>query len=173
MAKRMQEQEAERIVAKPKLMAMNLSSTVSASSSSAKDLIASKGLGKLVASGKPDARERRNSKPDAASSSQVRLQDAYLGGLMDGVAVKPTATDESQEIWEFSESEPWSNHEKEGEGKPVAHEKVPGKPVASRNSENSRNPKAKSRKWPHDFHMSSAVVPRMEKVCSIVRKIYD
>ena len=73
---------------------MNLSSTVSASSSSAKDLIASEGLGKLIASGKPDARERRISKPDEASSSQVRLQDAYLGGLMDRVAGKLAATDE-------------------------------------------------------------------------------
>ena len=76
-------------------MEMNLSSTVSASSSSAKDLIASEGLEK------PDVRERRNSKPDAASSSQVRLQDACLGGLMDRVAGKLAATDESQELWEF------------------------------------------------------------------------
>ena len=75
-------------------MAMNLSSPVSASSSSAKDPIASKGSGKLIASGKSDAKERRNSKLDAASTSQVRLQDAYLGVLMDGVAGKPAATDE-------------------------------------------------------------------------------
>ena len=33
--------------------------------------------------GKPESRMRGNSKSDAASSSQVRLQDAYLGGLMD------------------------------------------------------------------------------------------
>ena len=46
MAKRMQEQkEEERIVEKSKPTAMNLSSTVSASSSSAKDPIASKSTG--------------------------------------------------------------------------------------------------------------------------------
>ena len=105
MAKRMQEQkEEEIIVAKTKPTAMNLSSTVLASSSSAKDPIASKGPGKLRASGKPDARERRNSKPDAAESSQGRLKDAHLGGLMDRVAGKPASTDKSQALWEFSES---------------------------------------------------------------------
>ena len=44
--------------------------------------------------------------------------------------------------------------------------------VASRNSENSGNPKAGNRKWPRHFHMSSAVVLHMEKVFSIVRQIY-
>ena len=36
------------------------------------------------------------------------------------VAVKSAATDKSQESWEFSDSESWSNHEKEATGKPVA-----------------------------------------------------
>ena len=147
MAKRMQEQKEEDIiVAKSKPMAINLSSTVSAS----------KGPVNLTASGKLDAKGRRNSKTDAASSSQVRLQDAYLGGLMERAAGKPAATDESQEFWEFSESESWSNHEKEVTGKLVAHEKVTGKPAASINSENPGNPKAESRKWPHNCHMSSS-----------------
>ena len=78
------------------------------------------------------------------------------------VVGKLAATDKSQESWEFSESESWSNHEKE----------VTGKPVASRNSGNSENSRAGSRKWPHNFHLSPAVVPRMDKVYSIVRKIY-
>ena len=57
----------------------NLSSTVSASSSSAKDPIASKSSGILKASaGKPDARARRNSKPDAASGSEGRLKRCIL-----------------------------------------------------------------------------------------------
>ena len=63
------------------------------------------------------------------------------------VAVKPAATDKSQESWEFSESESWSNHDKE----------VTGKLVASINSESSGNSKA----WPHHFHMSPAVVPHL------------
>ena len=83
--------------------------------------IASKSPGILKAStGKPDARARRNSKPDAASSSQGRLKDAYLGRLMAEVAEKLAATDKSQESWEFYESESWSNHEKEVTGKLVA-----------------------------------------------------
>ena len=78
------------------------------------------------------------------------------------VAVKLAATDKGQESWDFPESESWSDHEKE----------VTGKPVASRNSENSGNSKAGSKNWPHHFHMSPEVVPHMEKVYSIVRQIY-
>ena len=142
--------------------AMNLTSTVSTSSSSVNHPIASKSPGILKAStGKPDARARINSKPDAASSSQGRLKDAYLGGLMVEVAGKLATTDKSQESWDFSESESWSNHEKE----------VTGKLVASRNSDNSGNSKAGSRKWPHNFQMSPADVPHMEKVFSIVRQV--
>ena len=138
MAKTMQEQkEEDRIVAKSKPTAMNLTSTVSTSSSSVNHPIASKNPGIVKAStGKPDARARRNSKPDAASSSQGRLKDAYLGGLMVEVQEKPAATDKSQESWELSESVSWSNHEKE----------VTGKLVASRSSGNSGNSKAGSRK---------------------------
>ena len=145
MAKRMQEQKGEeRIVAKSKPTAMNLTSTVSTSSSSVNHPIASRSPRILKAStGKPDVRARRNSKPDAAWSSRGRLKDAYLGGLLVEVAEKPAATDKSQESWEFSESE------------------------SSRNSESSG---AGRRKWPHIFHMSPASVPHMEKVYSIVRK---
>ena len=100
---------------------MNLASTVSTNSSSVKHPIASKSPGILKASTrKPDARARRNSKPDAAPSSQGRLKDAYLGGAMVEAAGRPTATDKCQEIWEFSESESWSNHENEATRKPVA-----------------------------------------------------
>ena len=100
MAKRMQEQkeEEDRIVTKSKPTAMNLTSTVSTSSSSVNHPIASKRPGILKASaGKPDARARRNSKPDAASSSHGRLKDAYFGRLIVEVAEKPAATEKSQE----------------------------------------------------------------------------
>ena len=150
-----------KIVAKSKLMALNLCSTVSSSSSSSKDPIAPKGPGKLTTSGKnltPGKREILN--PEAASSSQVRLQDAHLGGLMKRVAGRLAVTNESQVLWEISESGSWSNHEKESTGDPVAHEKVTGKLVASIKSENEGNLKAESRKWPHNFHLSSAMVPR-------------
>ena len=81
MAKRMQQQKGEeRRVAKSKSTAMNLSSHVPISSSSSKSQIASKSSGILIATVKLKSRMKRNSKSDAASSSQVRLQDAYLGG---------------------------------------------------------------------------------------------
>ena len=106
MAKRMQEQKGEEgSVAKLKSTTMNLSSHVPTSSSSAKSPIASKSPGILIATGKPESRMRRNSKSDAASSSQVRLQDAYLGGLMDTATGKLVATkDESGDV-DLSESE--------------------------------------------------------------------
>ena len=164
MAKRVQEQKENDMVAdKSKPTTMNLTSTVSTSSSSVNHPIASKSFGILKSStGKPDARARRNSKPDAASSSQGRLKDAYLGGLMVEVAVKPVATDKSQESWDFPECESWSDNEKE----------VTGKLVASRRSGISGNYKAGSKNWPHNFHMSPAAVPHMDRFYSIVRQIY-
>ena len=64
---------------------MNVSSYFAATSSSAASSpIASKSLGMPTASGKPDS--RMNVEPssfDAASTSQVQLMDAYLGGLME------------------------------------------------------------------------------------------
>ena len=120
MAKRVQEQkEEDRVTANSEPTTMNLTSTVSTSSSSVNNPIAPKSPGILKAStGKLDARARRNSKPDAASRSQGRLKDAYLGGLMVGVAGKPAATDESQKSLEVSlESESWSDHEKKVSGK--------------------------------------------------------
>ena len=118
----MQEQkEEDMIVAIAKPTATNLTSTVSTSSSSVNHPIASKSAWILRATtGKPDARARRNSKPDAASSSQGRLKDAYFGGLMAEVAGKPAATEKSEESWEFSESETPSDHEEEVTGKPEA-----------------------------------------------------
>ena len=63
---------------------------VSVSSSSANNLITSS-----IAAGKPASRTRRNSRPDEAPSSQVKLKDVYFGGLMDDSAVKPAATEEN------------------------------------------------------------------------------
>ena len=105
---------------------------------------------------------RRNSEPDAASSSQGRLKDTYFGGFKVEVAGKFAATDKRQESWEFSESESWSNHEKE----------VTVKLVAFRNSGNSENSNVGSRNWPHNFDVSPATVFHIEKVYSIVRQVY-
>ena len=79
MAKRMEEQkEEERIVAKSKSTAINLSSHVPTSSFSRKSPIASESLEMLIATGKAESRTTRNSKSDAASSSQARLQRGNL-----------------------------------------------------------------------------------------------
>ena len=85
MAKRIQEQkEEEKVVSKSRLAAMNLSSSMATSSSTASSPIASKGPGMPIASGKPDSRVSINPNSfDAASTSQVRLKDAYLDGLME------------------------------------------------------------------------------------------
>ena len=64
----------ERIMTKSRPTVMNLSSTVPTCYLSAKDPIAPKSPEKLIASGKKsESRMRRNSKSDAASSSQVKI----------------------------------------------------------------------------------------------------
>ena len=72
---------------------------------------------------------------------------------------------------DFSESESWSNHEDDVTGKLVTHETATGKPVASSNSENSGNPKAESRKWPHNLHISPSVVPHMNSLFDIKKDL--
>ena len=85
MAKKMQEQkEEERVVSKSRPAAMNLSSSIATSSSTASSPIASKSPGMPIAPVKPDSRVSINPNSfDPASTSQVRPQDAYLGGLME------------------------------------------------------------------------------------------
>ena len=101
MAEKVQEQKGDnRIVAKSKPTTMNLASSVSTSSSSVNSPIASKSPGILKASsrlvgcsGKLDA--KRNSKPDAASSSQgwqreikVRSRGSFLNLIHGATARK-------------------------------------------------------------------------------------
>ena len=124
-------------MAKSRLTAVNLSSTVLASSSSARNLITSSDPRKLIAAGTLASRTRRNSKPDAASSSQVKVQDAYLGGLMNKAMEKPVATKEESGTVDLSESESWSFHEEEVTEKLVAYKTATGKPAASNRTENS------------------------------------
>ena len=155
MAKRMQEQKGEeRSVAKSKSTATNLSSHVPTSSSSAKSPIASKSPGILIATGKPGSRMRRNSKSDAASSSQVRLQDAFLNGLMNTSTEKPVATKEESGHKDLSESETWSFQEEAVLGRPNACKKATEKPNASSKSDHPGSPKAERKEWSHNLHMS-------------------
>ena len=92
-------------MAKSKSTAMNLSSHVPTSSSSAKSLFASESPWMLTAVGKLESSVRGNSESDAASSSQARLEDAYLGRLMDKATVKPVATKEEPGDVDLYESE--------------------------------------------------------------------
>ena len=75
---------------------MNVSSFfLVTSSSAASSPIASKSPGMPTASGKPDSRMSvEPSSLDAASTSQVRLKDAYLGGLMEGQRETPSHPEE-------------------------------------------------------------------------------
>ena len=86
MAKRIQEQKEEaRVVSKSRPAVMKMSSYfIATSSSAASSPIASESPWMPIASGKPD--RRMSVEPnsfDAASTSQVRLKHAYLGGLME------------------------------------------------------------------------------------------
>ena len=89
------EKEEERVVSKSRPAAMNLSSFVATSCSTASSPIASKSPEMPIASGKPDSRMRINQNSfDAASTSQVRLKDAYFGGLMEKQRGNPSHQEE-------------------------------------------------------------------------------
>ena len=111
-------------MAKSKSTAMNLSSHAPTSS----------------ATGKLESRRRRNSKSDAAAISQARLEDAYLGGLMDTATVKPVATKEESGDVDLSESETGSDEDVTW--KPVAYITATEKPHASSESDCQGGPKA-------------------------------
>ena len=146
MAKRKQEQKGEeRSMAKSKSTAMNLSSHGPTSSSTVKSPIASTSPGILTATGKPESRMRRNSKSDAASSSQARLEDAYLGGLMDTATEKPVATKEESGDVDLSESETWSFHEEEVTERRVAYETATGNLEYPANQKTWEIPKLKEK----------------------------
>ena len=116
---------------------------------------------------------RRNSKSDAASISQVRLQNAYLGGLMDTATVKPVATKEEPGDVDLSGSETWSFQEEAVTVRPIAFSTFTRKLDASSKSDHSENPKAERIEWPHNLQISPATVHHTEAVFSIVRKIYE
>ena len=132
MAKRLQEQKGEeRIVAESNSTAKNLSSHVPTSFSSAKSPIASKRPGILIATWKRERRMRSNSTSDAVPCSQVRVQDAYIGGLMDTATEKLGAAHE--ETGDVDLSEPETGSEEVVTGKPVAYKTAAGKPMHSTN----------------------------------------
>ena len=109
-AKRTQDQKEEkRVVSKSRPAAMNLSSFLATSSSTASSPIASKRLGMPIASVKPDSRMSIEPNTfDAASTSQVRLKDTYLGGLMEKQRGNPShQEEENSEDSDNPEAETW------------------------------------------------------------------
>ena len=113
--------------------------------------------------GNPESRMRGNSESDAASSSQARLQDAYLGVLMDTATVKLVAAKEESGCVDSSESETGS--EEDVTGIPVAYKTVTVKPYVS-------SEKAERVEWSHNLYMSPATVHQTEPVFSIVTRIF-
>ena len=89
--------------------AMNLSSFVATSSSTASSPIASKSPWMPIASGEPDSRMSvEPSSFDAASTSQVRLKDAYLGGLVEKQRGDPShQEEEDSEDYDNPEGGTW------------------------------------------------------------------
>ena len=96
---------------------------MSSSSSAASSPIASKGPGTSGASGRPGSRMNiAASSFDAASTSQVRLKDAYLGGSKEKQQGDlPQGREENSIETDNSGSEPWYYFKKnEACGKPLA-----------------------------------------------------
>ena len=75
-----------------------------------------------IVSGRPDSRMRiEPSSLDAASTSQVRLKDAYFGGLGGKAAVKPShQEEEDSEDSDNPEAEIWYYKGKQVTGEPAA-----------------------------------------------------
>ena len=103
---------------------------------------------------------------DAASTSQVRLKDAYLGGLMEGQRGDPSRQEEeNSEDSDNPVAGTWYYKEE-----PVAqNNKAWRKPLAHGASSSHTNTEAT---WDHYFHVSPDTSHYMEAVFSMVRKIY-
>ena len=97
LARRIQNQKVEeRVVSKSRPSVMNMCSYFNVTSSyTASSPIACKSPGMPIASVKPDSRMSvEQSSFDAASTSQKRLKDAYLGGLMEEQRGDPSHQEE-------------------------------------------------------------------------------
>ena len=96
---------------------------------------------------------------DAASASQVRLEDAYLGGLKE--EQQENLTHEKEQISEDSESGPWYY-------KPVAQtNEACGKPLARETAES-----VSSATLEHFFAISPQTISFTEAVYDMIRKIH-
>ena len=153
---------------------MNKSSyLIATSSSAASSPLASKSREMSGASGKPRSRKNLEASSfDAASASQVRLNDAYLGGLKE--ELQGNLTHEKEQIPEEtddSESQPWYfkpvAQANEACGKPLAGETAESISSAFQKSQNNKEATLE-----HFFAMSPQTFSFTETVYDIVRKIY-
>ena len=174
MAKRIQNQkEEERVVSKSRPAVMGMSSyIVATSSSAASSSIASKSPGMPIASGRPDSKMRiEPSSFDAASTSPMRLKDAYFGGLMEEQRGDPSHQEEENSedsdnlaagTW-YYKREPVAQNHKAWE-KPFAH--------GASSSVDQESQKKTEATWDHYLQISPNISHYMEAVFSMVRKIY-
>ena len=147
---------------------MNMSSSIATSSSGASSPIASKSLGMPIASGKPDSRMRINQNSmDAASTSQVRLKDAYFGGLMEEQREDPSRQEEEDSddpaagTW-YYKGEPVARNSIECE-QPFAH--------GASSSVDQESQKDTEVTWDHYLQISPDTSHCKEAVFSMARKI--
>ena len=173
MAKRIHNQkEEERVVSKSRPAVMGMSSyLIATSSSAASSPIASKSPGMPIASGRPDSRMSvEPSSFEAASTSQVRLKDAYFGGLMEEQRGDPSHEEENSEVSDIPAVGNWYY-----KGEPVAkNTKAWGKPLAhgASSSVDQESKKSTEAKWDHYLQIFADTSHYMEAVFSMVRKIY-
>ena len=160
MAKRIQEQkEVERVVSKSRPEVMNISSyLMSSSSSAASSPMASKRPGMSGASERP---------------SQVKLKDAYLGGLKEEQQGDLShEKEENSEETDDSESDPWYYKPvariKEACGEPFAGETAESISSASQKCQNNREATLE-----HFFAVSPLTISFSEAVHDMVRKVYE
>ena len=173
MAKRIQDQKEERVVSKSRPAAMNLSSFIATKSSTASSPIASKSPEVPIASVKPDRRMNIESNSyDAASTSQVRRKDAYLGGLMEKQRGKNPSHQEEEEDSEDSdnpEAETWYY-----KGEPVGqNSKAWVQPLAHglSSSVDTESQKDTEATWNQYLQISPNTSHFLEAVFSMVREI--
>ena len=173
MAKRIQNQkDEERVVSKSRPAVMNMSSSfIATSSSAASSPIASKSPVMPMASVKLDGRMGvEPSSFDAAATSQVRLKDAYLGGLMEEQQRNPSQQEENKSEDSDNAAGTWYckgervSQNNEAWGQPLAHGAS-----SSVDQESQKNTEAT---WDHCLQISPATSHDMEAVFSMVRQIY-
>ena len=161
----------EGVVSKSRPAVMNIS-FIATSCSTASSPIASKSPGMPIASGKPDSSMSiESSSFDAASTSQVRLKDAYLGGLMEKQRLDPSHQEEEEE--EDSDNPAAETWYCKGESV-VQNDEAGAQPLArgassSVDQESQKNTEAT---WDHYLQISPDTSHYMEAVFSMVRKIY-